>query len=311
MYNKIIQLNKLIWYYVNSKIRTKREVRDFYDRHYKFQFLKHFNTDTYKEEPYHTSIDVLIPAIERDLNVLEYCITNLRKHSLNPIGNIYIVAPNTSLIKKFAVLNSCQYVDERTVSSVMKSKIDYKFDIFDRSGWLFQQILKLNWNKVSKNKYCLIFDSDTILTSPHLFVNDNIIRFNCSDEYHKAYFETFNKMFGFKANYNLSFVSHYMLFERETTRMMKSEIENYSGLNWEEAILKYCNYNNISGFSEYETYANYMLKRHRRMMKINYWYNCSISVDKLDPIVILETEQKLDNRSLSFHWYKDQIDLHL
>lgn len=304
-------MKKLVWYYINSKIRIKKDIRDFYDRLYKFQYFKYYNKDIVNEKLCNTGIDVLIPVLERDLKVLKYCVANLRKYSLNPIQNIYLVAPDNLSIKKFAKSNACQYIDERTVTKIIKSKINYKSHGFDRSGWLFQQILKLNWDNISKNNYCLIVDSDTILTSPHVFVQNGIIRFNCSDEYHKAYFETFNKMLGYKANYNLSFVSHYMLFERETTSMMKNEIENHSRLNWEEAVLKYCNYDDISGFSEYETYANYMLKRHKKMMKINYWFNRSMSVDDLDANLILEIEQKHDNKSLSFHWYKDQEVLNL
>ena len=52
------------------------------------------------------------------------------------------------------------------------NKIDYKYLEHDRSGWIFQQLLKLNWNGISEKKYCLIFDADTILIRNHLFIKN-------------------------------------------------------------------------------------------------------------------------------------------
>ena len=74
-------MKKLAWYYINSKIRIKKNTRDFYDRLYKFQYLKYYNKDIANRELCNTVIDVLVPVLERDLKVLKYCIESLRKHS--------------------------------------------------------------------------------------------------------------------------------------------------------------------------------------------------------------------------------------
>lgn len=47
-----------------------------------------------------TRIDVLIPAIDKDLNTLPHVIDSVRRHVRHPIGRIYIVSPESSGIRK-------------------------------------------------------------------------------------------------------------------------------------------------------------------------------------------------------------------
>ena len=58
------------------------------------------------------SIDVVIPCIEKDLQILPLCLQGIRKNIDNPVKDIYIVAPDTEMIRRFCSENDLVYVDE-------------------------------------------------------------------------------------------------------------------------------------------------------------------------------------------------------
>ena len=301
-------LFKLVWYFLNSKLRNSKNSRLEYKRKRHFLYLQQFANDINKSNKVpknNPAIDVLIPAIERDLMVLKYTISSLRKFSTNEIQTIFIVAPNSDSIRNFAIENNCRFILEDTLTKVIKKEINYIIDGNDRSGWLYQQFLKLNWNKLSDKKYCLVFDSDTILIRPQTFVHNDKIVFNCSDEYHLPYYKTYKILFSYLPKLPLSFVSHYMVFERESTLEMKKHIEQQTGLEWEKAILKNVDYKENSGFSEYESYGHFMHSNYRNIMEINYWYNESFNKLKFPSVDQILSESKKNIKSISFHWYNN------
>ena len=96
-----------------------------------------------------------------------------------------------------------------------KEIIDYKPAGMNRSGWLFQQLLKLNADTFTTSKHFLTIDSDTVLINDHVFVSENnkfVLR--QSEEWHPPYFETFKKIFSYKASAKSSFVAHMMIFNK-------------------------------------------------------------------------------------------------
>ena len=54
---------------------------------------------------------------------------------------------------------------------------------------------------------------------------------------------------------------------------MKEKIESIHNEPWWKVIINKTDYNNISGFSEYETYGNYCLKTHSSEIIREYWWN--------------------------------------
>lgn len=306
--NKFKSFSRIIRYFLHSKLNLQDNIRSYYKRELNFEILKNWTRDINKTDNKYNSknlpiIDVLIPAIDRDLDVLKHTIIALKRYSKNNIANIFIVSPYSISIKDFATKNGCIYIHEDSVTDILKKDILYNVDGQDRSGWLYQQILKLNWNKISKNNYCLVFDADTILVRPQTFVDGKKIIFNCSDEYHSVYFKTIKKLLGFKPKYPLSFVSHYMLFERDSTLGMKKHIELITGIGWEKSIIQNTDIKEMSGFSEYETYGNYMLKYHKKNVDLNYWYNQSFSKLKSNSIESVIEDSRNKFKSISFHWH--------
>ena len=214
------------------------------------------------------TIDVLIPAIEKDLATLPYVIDAIRTHVKHPIGEILIVAPKKKRLQDFCRAKGCTFIDENTVLPITKKNIHYRSRTWERSGWLFQQFLKLNGDKLCTADYFLVIDADTILITPHRFRANGKTLFYSRNWSQPQYFATYKKLMGRKASSASSFVTHYMLFERSKLARLKKEIESKHQMPWYSAILHSMNRKKQFAFSEFETYGNYLYSADRSGMQI-------------------------------------------
>lgn len=247
------------------------------------------------------AIDVIIPTCSKDYRTLSMTIDSVRKNVKHPIGKIMIVAPKGDL-EKFCIDNGLEFVDENTVLPITKSDINYKPNGRDRSGWIFQQLLKLNSDTLTDKDYFLIVDSDTVFSRPQTFIDENgKMLLNCSDEYHEPYFETYKKLMPLEKRYKKSFVCHHMLFSVKYLRNLKELISQHTGETWWKAILDNLDKNENSCFSEYETYGNYMLYFHPDSIYLRYWFNRAVLLQDFDKI-----KHKNRYKTISMHAYMEK-----
>ncbi|MGO4728853.1 DUF6492 family protein [Paenibacillus sp. 2KB_22] len=246
-------------------------------------------------------IDVLIPAIEKDLSTLPKVIDSIRRYVRHPIGQIYIVSPTSNKIRNLCSRKHCIFVNERSVLPITKNDIDYQSSRWDRSGWLYQQLLKMNGDHIVRAKHFLVMDADTVLIKPHSFIVENKTVFYCRDWSQPEYFNTYRKLLGMKAPRPRSFVTHYMLFEKSKLSALKKKIETIHQLPWYKAIISNINKKKQFGFSEYETYANFMYSKNPASIILKSSMNKSLNMNASSL-----KEQQIRNfalkyRSLSFH----------
>lgn len=202
------------------------------------------------------AIDVLIPAIDKDLGTLPHVIDSIRREVKHPIGTIYIVSPPSDRIRALCARKGCVFVDERKVLPLRKSQIRYRGRTWDRSGWLYQQLLKLSGDRVVRRNAFLVMDADTVLIRPHRFRIGGKTVFYCRRWSQPEYFRTYRRLTGRSARAPRSFVAHYMLFERRKLQRLKRSIEARHGKCWYRAILASIDRKRNFGFSEFETYGN-------------------------------------------------------
>lgn len=254
-----------------------------------------------------TKIDILIPAIEKDLGTLPYVIDAARKQVKHPIGDILIIAPRKKKILELCLKKGCKFVDEDTVLPITKKHINYRSKKWERSGWLFQQLLKLSGDTLCKNDFYLVMDADTVLIRPHIFRKGQKTVFYCrnwtQDEYYKAYYKLLKR----KAASRLSFVTHYMLFEKSKLKQLKNKIEANHHVSWHSAILKSINRTKQFGFSEFETYGNFLYSSFPQGLIQKQALNKSLNVKagEISQSRIKELSRKY--RSISFHKRKGYI----
>ncbi|WP_373430068.1 DUF6492 family protein [Paenibacillus sp. GD4] len=249
------------------------------------------------------AIDVFIPAIDKDLPTLPYVIDAVRKYVRHPIGKIHIVAPMSKQIRALCAKKGCKFVHEHRVLPIRKSYIDYRSRTWDRSGWLYQQLLKLNGDTICKRDF-LVVDADTVFIRPHRFRIGGKAVFYCRDWSQPEYFTTYQKLLGRKKAAPRSFVTHYMLFEREKLRELKRKIESRHGQVWYKAIIQSINRRKQFGFSEFETYGNYVYEKNPSQCVLKSARNKSLSTSAAGLSDKRRKRLAATYRSLSFHQRK-------
>ncbi|MBO4955264.1 MAG: hypothetical protein J6C77_02530 [Muribaculaceae bacterium] len=210
-------------------------------------------------EGWNGPVDVVIAAIEKDLDVLPRCVEGVRACVDHPIAAIYLVAPDTEAMRQAARTLELEFVDERSLLGFTAADLKVvTADGQDRSGWIFQQLLKLAGN-VGKSPHYLVIDADHILLQPHQFIDSEgrTVMYR-SSEYHKPYYMAMNRLLGIDREEGLSYVAHKMLFDRRWLDRLKNDLEYRSGKAWHRAIIDDLDLTGPSPFSEYETYGHYL-----------------------------------------------------
>ncbi|MBW5467391.1 hypothetical protein GPJ61_05835 [Brevibacillus formosus] len=251
-------------------------------------------------------IDVLIPAIEKDLGTLPYVIDSIRKQVKHPVGRIMVVSPPSKRIQALCRRKNCTFINEKRVLPITKKDIHYQTKRTNRSGWLLQQLLKLAGGNLTKQRYYLVIDADTILIRPHVFLVNGKTVFYCRNWSRPEYFRTYKKLMGTKPTASRSFVAHYMLFDKSKLSRLKSKIEARHKTRWYWAIIKKTNKQSYAGFSEFETYGNFVKAHYPGHQLVISSLNKSLSSKpaSLTRKRIVRLAQKY--RSISFHkrgWY--------
>lgn len=249
-------------------------------------------------------IDVMIPVIEKDLPVLPHVIDGIRQHVKHPIGEIYIVAPDHAQIKDVCEKNMCKFVCEDSVLPITKREAG--------SGWMLQQLLKLNGEIICSNENFLAIDADTVMIAPHIFIHHNQYVFYCADQYwdNKPMFDHYQKLMGMEAVAPVSLINHYMFFNKTHLAQMKELIESRHGMPWYQAILEKSDPNAFVPFSEFETYGNYMLSKFPNKVILNRGKNLDYRQGQLELLSTLDLNKtRRSYKSISFHnreWEQQQ-----
>ena len=128
-------------------------------------------------KPAQEPIDVVIPLVAKDLRIFPLCLEGIRNCVPHPIKDIYIVAPPQDEVIQFCKQNGLVFVDESSVFGFNPKEINLKIKwsdgtVRDRSGWFFQQLLKLS-GKVGTCRYYLCVDADHVLIRPHVFLTED------------------------------------------------------------------------------------------------------------------------------------------
>ncbi|NEW04778.1 hypothetical protein GK047_01940 [Paenibacillus sp. SYP-B3998] len=254
-----------------------------------------------------TKIDILIPAIEKDLGTLPFVIDAVRKYVKHPIGEILIVAPKRKKMIEICRRKGCKFVDEDKVLPLTKKDINYRSKTWDRSGWLFQQFLKLSGDSICSSNFYLVIDADTVLIRPHTFRSAQKTVFYCRNWSQDEYFKTYKKLLGRKPSSSLSFVTHYMLFEKSKLVQLKRAIESKHGTRWYLAILRNMNKSKQFAFSEFETYGNFIHAAvpSKLILKqaLNKGLHMNVTQISKSQVALLSKKY----RSISFHKRKDYV----
>ncbi len=218
---------------------------------------------------------VFIPLHKKDLVVLPYCIRSLRQYLLPRASDIFVVGSGDlerileakKLGTKF--INQNELVTGLNFEKMPKIVIDGE----DRSGWYFQQFLKLGISFYIDDECYAVFDADNVLVRRVKLISEKGYVFYVTKQYHRPYFDTCKKIIGNTGSRkaNFSFISDFMVFDSAAVRKMCDIITKKTGKrNWFEGILSSIDRKEISSFSEFETYGNFYTSYYSNFSLIEY-----------------------------------------
>ena len=252
-------------------------------------------------------IDIVIPSIDKDVDTLPHVIESVRRNVMHPLGSIYVISPESEKIRQICSAYGCQNILEDTLLPINKSNIDYNIGGITRSGWLFQQFLKLSGDLFCEQDNYLVIDSDTLLIKPQVFEFRGKFVMNYSNEYHLPYFDIYERLFGFRTPCPVSFTSHHILVNISILRQLKDDLLKKNGLIWYEAIINSLDTSELSGHSDYDTYGHYALGMMKERFCLHYWHNKSLSRELLPKVTELSARYSNNYKSLSFHSYNQSV----
>jgi hypothetical protein len=225
-----------------------------------------------------TEIDIVIAVVEKDMSILSLCIEGVKKNISHPIKKIYLVSPESKLIMDFAAENNLQFVNEISILGYAPSKIGYSiFSGLNRSGWIFQQLIKLS-GKVGTCRYFVAIDADHVLLKPHVFLSKGKTVFYQSFDNNIPYYNNIKRLMGVFPLHWFSYVSHKMLFDKEVLNLLHNVIEKRNCCSWDKAIIKNLKTTEHSDFSEFELYGHFI--PHYQKMHVP-WNEKALHIEEL------------------------------
>ena len=171
-----------------------------------------------------------------------------------------------SLANDFSESDNIRYINENDVFNGMtftniKSYLK-KYNSESRTGWYFQQFLKMGYAFLCDEEYYMSWDADTIpIKKCNMFINERPV-FDTKTEYHKPYFSTIKNLLGIDKQIARSYISEHMIFKKSIMLELINKIQYYKRNDWFYNILEAIEESDLmnSGFSEFDTYGTYVEK---------------------------------------------------
>jgi hypothetical protein len=264
--------------------------------------------------------DVIIPTTARNVSILEKSLPYIRKN-LSPERILIIAKPDLEIRSEipFQIMDENTLVDGLSYNRVREWVEQRDKYAGKRSGWYLQQFLKLAYAYICREEYYLSWDADTIPLRSISMFEQNMPVFDVKEEFHRPYFTTINRLFDGKIvkSNNYSYISEHMFFCKKYVLEMLDEIDGncrLKGMNVYEKILNAVSDIDLlmSGFSEFETFGNYVQNRHpgdyavRRLKSLrdgDKLYGCNPTEDELaqasEEYDLISFENRQINRSVT------------
>lgn len=217
--------------------------------------------------------DIVLPVGPEDYDTAGFTLNNIFKYF--SFRKLYIVSA-AETFKKIRLTDSQSektiFIDESTVIKdvglpEIKKICGTLFNDTSRGGWYFQQFLKMGICQLpTLSDHYLVWDADTIpLKTIHFFDENGRVLYSFKTDTHQPYFNTLKKIIGIDKQVDYSFITEHMMIKKAYMQELLKMIGqcNAAGNNWIEKIMNsIAPEEYVSGFSEFESYGNFIAKFH-------------------------------------------------
>ena len=260
---------------------------------HRFQFSRHvWSLDV--QQP----LTVIVPAVDKDSRVLAHCLRSLRQMIQHQISEVWVVAPESDVIRKIAAAENCKFVHEDEI--LPRPAADLKC-----RGWVLQQFIKLNASVFVTTPNYLVVDADTVFLRPQSLFKKGKAVLRYSDQYELLYNRSLELVFGHTRRFPVSFVTHHMLFNAALVKDLLKLIEKQFGCPWWEGILKEVDKGHPISFSEYELYGHFALSQQswKKKFCLEYWHGLDRNTEDLARLDAVREQAVGHLNTVSFHWH--------
>ena len=225
--------------------------------------------------------DLVMPIIERDMQVLEKTVSYL--WTFLPIKRIVLIG-NEEVSKRLlcnnmentVFINENDVIPFEAVRSCIAEASDNSEKAIKRTGWYYQQFLKMAYALQCHDEYYLLWDGDTVPLHPVEMISKDKPYFDMKTEFYPYYFETMEKLLGLKKVTDFSFIAEHMIISVELMQSLISQIQEntrVAGETFYEKIIFSVNKEQLhfSGFSEFETYGTFVQTKYLDSYELREW----------------------------------------
>jgi len=247
------------------------------------------------------SIDVIIPAISKDLDVITHAVSAVTHGSVNPISSISLVIPKSQIHMFGNLAKVANLIPEEDLINEDISKALQRLPE-SRRGWVTQQLVKILFARGSSAAGTLVLDADTVLLNPRVWLDSKGNQILCiSREFHVPYIDHYKRFFTQEGHVDgLSFVTHHQLMQPSILRTMFPDDNSIS--RWVGEISDFG-----SGASEYHDYGTYMMRNFSSSVALARWGNLNLEVESspqgVSRIIDWARSHHSDAFSISLHSY--------
>ncbi|MDP9318813.1 MAG: DUF6492 family protein, partial [Actinomycetota bacterium] len=219
------------------------------------------------QSPSEPMIDVVIPAHEKDLAVLNRSVRGVLRH-VGPVRRVVVVSAAPFAMPDARV----SWAPEPSppalpgLAEVRAACMARGPGLAARASWIYQQLLKLGAGAYvpDLSPSYLVIDSDVIFLRPVSFDPGDVRRFpySLAYEYHRPYHDAFERLVGEAPPIGHSLTAHHMLYDRALLDELFTELEDRHGKAWHAAYLDAGDPNEASSISEMDIYGLWVIARH-------------------------------------------------
>ena len=256
------------------------------------------------------SIIVMIPCVEKDLVLLTTCIEGVKRNVLNPVEKISVVTNCPDLVQS-VVEPEIEIIRESTYLPEVIQDFIHRNIPENVQGWVSKQVIVMYCAYYSEVDGVLTIDADTILLEQRIFLRNERQLLCPVVEYsqHDA-LTTYKTWQSSGQSMGISFKAHHMLLKPKIVREMFDSLGGFEqgSLKWLASTLN----DEWQPFSEFHSYATWLLNRYPSQVELARWGNMRASRSGIESLLSANGSINLYNElkknysdcnSVSFHHY--------
>lgn len=180
-----------------------------------------------------------------------------------PSREYWVIVPDNQVDDfKEKTPSQIQVIPESFFTSEFSSELDEAKGkaLPKRRGWYLQQLIKLAALKHSKKlNRVIIWDADTVpLKDIRLFDANGVCHYYRGQDFHLPYFDNIDRLLGLDKAHIDSFIAQCFPITGEQIEAFFNFLETKHSKPWWEAIIQSIDFDESSGFSEYEVLGTFV-----------------------------------------------------